>query len=98
VHEYDGAGHRGKAQHRADLRRDRRLLGASYIRRGFTMDDLVNHPAVAMHEIDRALARSHDPERLRRWRRMIQGSLYSEQGRARLLNRWRRQMGVVDWG
>ena len=50
-----------------------------------------------MHEIDAALARPHEPERLRRWRRMIEGSLYSDHGRARLLNRWRRQMGVVDW-
>jgi hypothetical protein len=97
VHEYDGAIHRGKSRHRADLRRERRLAGSSYIRRGFTMDDLVNHPAVAMHEIDAALARPHEPARLRRWRRMIEGSLYSEQGRARLVNRWQRQMGVVDW-
>lgn len=97
VHEYDGAVHRGKSQYRADLRRERRLVGSSYLRRGFSMDDLVNHPAVAMHEIDAALARPHDPERLRRWRRMIEGSLYSEHGRARLVNRWRRQMGVVDW-
>jgi len=98
VHEYDGAGHRGSSQHRKDLRRERRLARSSYVRRGFTMDDLVNHPAVAMHEIDAALARPHEPERLRRWRRMIEGSLYSEQGRARMVNRWRRQMGVVDWG
>jgi hypothetical protein len=97
VHEYDGAVHREKARHRADLRRERRLAGSSYVRRGFTMDDLVNHPAVAMHEIDAALARPHEPERLRRWRRMIEGSLYSDHGRARLMNRWRRQMGVVDW-
>jgi hypothetical protein len=96
VHEYDGAIHRGESRHRADLR-ERRLAGSSYIRRGFTMDDLVNHPAVAMHEIDAALARPHEPARLRRWRRMIEGSLYSERGRARVLNRWRRQMGVVDW-
>jgi very-short-patch-repair endonuclease len=97
VHEYDGAGHRGKDRHRADLRRERRLAGASYRRRGFTLDDLVNHPGVAMHEIDAALHRAHEPERLRGWRRMIEGSLYSEAGRSRVLNRWRREMGVVDW-
>jgi len=97
VHEYDGAAHRGKDRHRADLRRERRLAGTSYVRRGFTMDDLVNHPGTTMHRIDAALSRPHEPERLRRWRRMVEGSLYSELGRARLLNRWRRQMGVVDW-
>jgi hypothetical protein len=97
VHEYDGAGHRDRSRHRADLRRERRLAGSSYHRRGFSMDDLVNHPAVAMHEIDAAVGRAHQPERLRRWRRMIEGSLYSPHGRARMLNRWRRQMGVRDW-
>jgi hypothetical protein len=97
VHEYDGAGHRSAAQHRSDLRRERRLVQASYTRRGFTLDDLVNHPGVAMHEIDRALHRAHRPDRLKRWNRMVEGSTYSPEGRARLLNRWRRAMGIVDW-
>jgi hypothetical protein len=97
VHEYDGAVHRKKSQHRADLLRERRLAGTPYVRRGFTLDDLLNHPAVAMHEIDAALGRPHRPERLRRWRRMLTESLYSEPGRARILNRWRRHIGVVDW-
>lgn len=97
VHEYDGAGHRSSVQHRADLRRDRRWADASYVRRGFTLDDLLNHPGVAMHELDRLLGRPHDPDRLRRWRRLVDASLYSEAGRSRIMNRWRREMGVVDW-
>jgi hypothetical protein len=97
VHEYDGAGHRATQQHRADLRRERRLAGTSYVRRGFTLDDLLNHPAVAMHELDRALDRRHRAHRLRRWRRLVDQSMYSEAGRARVMNRWRRSMGVVDW-
>lgn len=97
VHEYDGAGHRTVGQHRSDLRRDRRLAQASYSRRGFTLDDLVNHAAVTMHELDRLLGREHRPGRLRSWHRMIEQSLYSETGRQRVLNRWRRAMGVVDW-
>jgi hypothetical protein len=98
VHEYQEAGHRGSSRPPSDLRRERRLARASYVRRDYTMDDLVNHPAVAMSQIDAALGRPHEPERLRRWRRMIEGSQYSERGRARTVNRWRRQMGVVDWG
>jgi hypothetical protein len=97
VHEYDGAGHRSSHQHRSDLRRDRRLAQSGYTRRGFTLDDLVNHPAVAMHELDRMVGRKHDPRRLRRWCRMMEESLYSPIGRRRILNRWRRAMGVVDW-
>lgn len=97
VHEYDGAGHRDKDQHRSDLRRERRFAGSIYVRRGFTLDDILNHPGVAMHELDRLLARPHQQQRLRRWRRLVDHSMYAEQGRARVMNRWRRQMGVVDW-
>jgi hypothetical protein len=97
IAEYDGAGHRDKQQHRSDLRRERRLAGTPYVRRGFTLDDLLNHPAVAMHELDRMLGRAHQQQRLRRWRRLVDHSMYSAAGRSRLLNRWRREMGVVDW-
>jgi hypothetical protein len=97
IHEYDGAGHRDKNQHRSDLRRDRRLAGTPYVRRGFTLEDLLNHPGVAMHELDRVLGRPHRRHRFRRWRRMVDQSLYSSAGRERVVNRWRREMGVVDW-
>lgn len=97
VHEYDGAGHRDKDRQRTDLRRERRFAGTQYIRRGYTLDELLNHPAVLMHEMDAALGRPHQLERLRRWRRMVKGSMYSEAGRSRTMNRWRRQMGVADW-
>jgi hypothetical protein len=97
LHEYDGAGHRDARQHRSDLRRERALSQAGYLRRGYTLDDLLNHGRSVMHEIDRALARPHRPHRLHRWRRMVDHSAYSQAGRDRLLNRWRRSMGVVDW-
>lgn len=97
LHEYDGAGHRDGTQHRTDLRRERGLAGSGYERRGFTLDDLLNHALVVMHEIDRELDRPHRLARLTRWRRLVENSLYSEVGRQRVLNRWRRQMGVVDW-
>jgi len=97
VHEYDGAGHRTQRQHRSDLRRERTLTQAGYVRRGFTLDDLLNHAAVVMHELDRALLRKHRPRRVHRWRTMVEESTYAECGRVRLLNRWRRAMGVNDW-
>lgn len=97
VHEYDGEHHRDKDQHRVDLRRERGWAGSPYTRSGFALDDLLNHPAVVMHEIDRALGRPHLARRLRRWRRIVDNSLYSEAGRERIMNRWRRRDGIVDW-
>lgn len=97
LHEYDGAVHRVKKQHRIDLRRERGLHGSRFVRRGFTLDDLLNHALVTTHEIDRALDRRHLLVRFRRWQRMVSESLYSDVGRERLLNRWHRQMGIVDW-
>lgn len=97
VQEYDGAHHRGKGQQRTDLRRDRGLAGTAYQRRGYVMDDLVNHPLVVMHELDRLLDRPHDMTRLSRWREVVDNSLYSKKGRERILNRWRRQTVLTDW-
>jgi hypothetical protein len=97
LHEYDGEHHRRKDQQKIDLRRERGLAASSYIRKGFVLDDLLNHPVVVMHEIDDALGRPHDLGRLRRWRRLVDNSLYSETGRARVMNRWRRLGGLRDW-
>jgi len=97
VHEYDGEHHRDKHQHRVDMRRERGWAGTPYIRRGFALDDLLNHAAVVMHEIDRALNRPHRNRRLDRWRRLVENSFYSESGRDRVMNRWRRQHGLMDW-
>jgi len=97
LHEYDGEHHRRKEQHRTDLRRERGIAGTPYVRCGFVLDDLLNHAAVVMHELDRALDRPHRPRRLRAWRRLVDNSMYSQNGRERLMNRWRRQGGLIDW-
>ncbi|HEU5038270.1 MAG TPA: hypothetical protein VFT70_14775 [Nocardioides sp.] len=97
LHEYDGEYHRSAGQQKTDLRRSRGLSGTDYVRKGFVLDDLLNRAAVVMHEIDRALERPHDPRRLRRWRALVDNSLYSSTGRERILNRWRRQHGLHDW-
>ncbi|WP_205472298.1 hypothetical protein [Nocardioides sp. SYSU D00038] len=98
VHEYDGAHHRDGLQHRIDLRRQRALLRAGFQPRGFTLDDLLNHPAAVMQELDRALGRRHDVRRVASWRRLVGQSLYSAAGRTRLVNRWQRRMGTFSWG
>lgn len=97
IHEYDGAGHRSMGQQRSDLRRERALHQAGYVRRGYVLDDLLNHAGVVIHELDRAYGRAHQPARASRWRRIVEESTYAEAGRTRLLNRWRRSMGVTDW-
>lgn len=90
LHEYDGGVHRDPAQHRADLRRERGLLAAAYERHGYSLDDLLNHPIVLMHELDRVLDRPHDVRRLDAWRRLVEDSMYGVTGRARVRDRWRR--------
>ncbi|MCY7395151.1 MAG: hypothetical protein LH468_03190 [Nocardioides sp.] len=97
LHEYDGAHHRTVAGHRGDLRRDRRLLAAGYQRRGYTLDDLTNHPTAVFQDLDRLTGRRHDPVRLRAWRRMLTNSLYEPVGRERVMNRWHRANGLIDW-
>ncbi len=97
AHEYDGAVHRAGKQHTIDLRRERGWTNSPYVRCGFTLDDLLNHPIVVMHELDRLVGRSHSLRRIRRWRTMVDESLYGERGRLRLMNRWKRIVGVVEW-
>ncbi len=95
--EYDGEDHRTAKQHAKDLRRERGLVSAGYFRHGYTLDDLLNHSLTVMHELDRLLGRPHHLGRIRLWRGLVSESLYSEPGRARVMNRWRRQMGGFDW-
>lgn len=97
LHEYDGAIHRGKETHRRDLRRERALASTPYQRRGYTLDDLLNHAGILMHELDRLLGRPHQTARLRAWRALIDDSLYSERGRARVMNRWYRSTSLAEW-
>jgi hypothetical protein len=97
VQEYDGEVHRGKKRHRVDLRRERGLSATSYRRHGYSLDDLLNHPLTVMHELDRLVDRPHRISRLRRWQRLVDDSLFSERGRERVMNRWRRVNGFVDW-
>lgn len=97
IEEYDGAGHRSKLQHRVDLRRERGLAAAGYRRHGYTLDDLLNYPITVMQELDRRLGRPTRMSRARDWQRLVDNSMYGRKGRERVLNRWRRLNGIVDW-
>jgi len=96
-HEYDGDVHRHPGVHRGDLRRERGLGRTAYLRRGYTLDDLLNHSLVTMHEMDRDLGRPHVIRRHHQWLKLVEQSLYSPVGRERIMNRWHREMGVTRW-
>jgi hypothetical protein len=88
VHEYDGAGHRAPDVHAADLRRERALLACGYVRRGFTAQDLTTRAAATLRELDEALGRPCDPQRLLRWSRLLEPSTLTPDGARRLARRW----------
>jgi hypothetical protein len=51
-----------------------------------------------LQEMDRELARTHRPARLRRWYGWLRESSYSVAGRRRLQNRWLKVNGRgADW-
>lgn len=87
AHEYDGAGHREQAQHRKDLKRERKLVNGGYTRRGYTSDVLLNSPASVLEDCEKALARSLPRAALIAWSRMLADSLVTSTGRRRLARR-----------
>lgn len=87
LHEFDGGHHRAPDQHRDDLRRERRLDGVGYVRRGYTASDVVQRPLGVLRDGDRAVGRVHDPARIRPWLASLQSSLYTPAGRAAFLER-----------
>jgi hypothetical protein len=91
LHEYDGAGHRDRRTHHDDLDRDRRLLNAQWHRRGYTAQDLIHRPEVILRDADLTLGRRHRVDRLDPWLRMLEESLFHEDGLARFAERLGRQ-------
>ncbi len=89
IHEYDGAVHRGRDQHRADLRRDRDIAASGWERRGFTDHEVLRRPVEILREADRALGRAHDPARVDAWYALLRESCFTAAGRSRLLRRLR---------
>ena len=87
LHEYDGAVHRDRRAHVADLARERRLVNAGWTRRGYTSTDLLARSHLVLREADAALGRPHDPRRLAAWHAALRDSLFTSGGRTRLLER-----------
>jgi hypothetical protein len=88
-HEYDGAVHRERDRHRCDLRRDRDLDAAGWVRRGYTDLEVLRRPVEILRDADRTLGRVHDPSRLDAWYPLLKESCFTPAGRQRLLERLR---------
>jgi hypothetical protein len=97
LHEYDGEVHAGRQARVRDLRRDRAISAAGYVRRGFVAEDLFGNPMTLLQELDQVLGRSHRPGRLAAWRALVAGSTYTYEGRERLQRRWWTGGDTVQW-
>jgi hypothetical protein len=86
-HEYDGAEHRELARQRSDLRRDRDLDRAGWVRRGYTDLEVLRRPVEILRDADRTLGRLHDPARLQPWYDLLRDSCFTPAGQRRLLTR-----------
>jgi len=84
-HEYDGAGHRERERHRSDLRRDRDLESAGWVRRGYTDLEVIPRPVTILR--DATIGRPHAPDRLEAWYDLLRESCFPPAGRRRLLLR-----------
>ena len=80
LHEYDGAHHRGKDQHRRSTCAGSAALARLVVRPPGLHARRPAQPSrrSSCTRSTRALGRPHDLGRLRRWRRLVDNSLYSE--------------------
>lgn len=88
LHEYDGAVHRERRQHRKDLSRERRIGAAAWTRRGYTDVDLLYQAAGILRDADQSLGRPHNPLRVRPWYALLAESMFTDPGMARARHRW----------
>jgi|GEM_PF-781308 len=100
LQEYDGAGHRARSQHHDDLERDRRILDAGLVRRGYVASDLAGRPHAIVAPAHAALGRAFDLDVLTPWYRLWAESCFSPAGRrllaARLARRQSRSPGRAE--
>ena len=80
LHEYDGAEHRKKARQQSDLRRDRRILAAGLVRRGYAKDDITDRPMEILRDACTATGRAFDPHALEPWLVLWNDSSFSPYG------------------
>jgi len=84
LHEYDGESHLDRRRQRVDLRRARRIGNGDWLRRGYTLEDLLLQPIGILRDIDLTLGRPHDPSRVQVWYALLRESLFTPVGVERL--------------
>jgi hypothetical protein len=87
LHEYDGGGHRDGPQHRRDLKRERKLLNAGCVRRGYTSDVLLRSPLAVLRDCEATLGRTLDHSGVQEWIRLLNLSLMTRAGHRVVLRR-----------
>jgi very-short-patch-repair endonuclease len=87
IHEYDGAEHRERKRQESDLRRDRRIIDAGLVRRGYVKDDIACRPLEIVRDACAATGRSFDPRMLEPWLILWNDSSFSPIGAFRLAER-----------
>jgi hypothetical protein len=87
LHEYDGAEHRKQPRHQQDLRRERRIIAAGLVRRGYVKDDIANRPEEILREACAALARPFELAMIDPWLRLWRASSYDPLGKVQLSER-----------
>jgi hypothetical protein len=87
LHEYDGEVHLSRQQQRKDLARARRIGNRTWVRRGYTSAEVLHQGVGILRDADLSLGRTHQPERIRAWHRLLVDSVFTPSGRTRLLER-----------
>lgn len=90
--EYDGSEHRSGARHGKDLTRERQLHRLGWQRYGYTSHVLLHQGLAVLRDADDALAREHDPTRIRVWHQLLAESLFTPAGNARRQECWKRRL------
>jgi hypothetical protein len=90
LHEYDGADHRGQAQHQIDLRREKTVSRLGLERYGYTAIEIHRGPGQILRDAEDALGLDHDPSRVHAWLEEYERSSFSDAGARELAARLRR--------
>lgn len=85
--EYDGATHRERERHQADLAREKALAREHWERYGYTAKEILRTPERVVRDAAEASGLTHDTGSLAVWRALVSESSLSNEGCRRL---WRR--------
>ena len=88
--EYDGADHRERRQHQADLKREKEISRLGLERYGYTATEILSEPLRIVADAEDARGAPHIPSRIGVWQREVALSSLSDRGRAGLRHRLRR--------